>query len=278
VSAATPHIDGAGATAPGGEMAIRATGVSRTFRSRERTVEALAPTDIWLAPGEFVTLLGPSGCGKSTLMKVVAGLLEPTSGEAAVFGESATKKRGRVAYMPQRDTLLPWRSVLANATLAMEVAGVPKAEARAEAADLLTRFGLGDFLDANPDSLSGGMRQRLALIRTVLFPRDVLLLDEPLGALDAQTRLVIQEWLLDLLDEKKKAVLFITHDVDEATYLSDRVYSMSARPGRVIDEVVVDLPRPRRQEVRVSPEFVAVRNRLLAHVHTEAAKAMEQAA
>ncbi|MFT3865657.1 MAG: ABC transporter ATP-binding protein [Solirubrobacterales bacterium] len=263
--------------AAGGGMAIRATGVSHTFRSRERTVEALAPTDIWLAPGEFVTLLGPSGCGKSTLMKVIAGLLKPTEGEAEIFGEPASR-RGRVAYMPQRDTLLPWRSVLANATLAMEVAGVPRAEARAEATDLLTRFGLGDFLDANPDSLSGGMRQRLALIRTVLFPRDVLLLDEPLGALDAQTRLVIQEWLLDLLDEKKKAVLFITHDVDEATYLSDRVYSMSARPGRVIDEVVVGLARPRRQEIRISPEFVAIRNRLLAHVHTEAAKAMEQAA
>jgi ABC-type nitrate/sulfonate/bicarbonate transport system ATPase subunit len=278
VSPLTPYTGGASGGEPAGEeMAIRATGVSQTFRSRERSVEALSPTDIWLAPGEFVTLLGPSGCGKSTLMKVIAGLLEPTEGEASIFGASVTK-RGRVAYMPQRDTLLPWRSVLANATLAMEVAGVPKAEARAEAADLLTRFGLGDFLDANVDSLSGGMRQRLALIRTVLFPRDVLLLDEPLGALDAQTRLVIQEWLLDLLAHKRKAVLFITHDVDEATYLSDRVYSMSARPGRVIDEVIVDLPRPRKQEIRVSPEFVAIRNRLLAHVHTEAAKAMEQAA
>jgi ABC-type nitrate/sulfonate/bicarbonate transport system ATPase subunit len=275
VSATPANI---GAAPEGAGLAIKASGVGQTFRSRERTVEALSPTDIWLAPGEFVTLLGPSGCGKSTLMKVIAGLLKPTEGEAEVFGESATRKRGRVAYMPQRDTLLPWRSVLANATLAMEVAGVPRKEAREEAADLLTRFGLGDFLDATPESLSGGMRQRLALIRTVLFPRDVLLLDEPLGALDAQTRLVIQEWLLDLLAEKRKAVLFITHDVDEATYLSDRVYSMSARPGRVIDEVIVDLPRPRKQEIRVSPEFVEIRNRLLAHVHTEAAKAMEQAA
>ncbi len=256
-------------------LAVEARGVSQTFHTKARTVKALEATDLTVKKGEFVTLLGPSGCGKSTLLKAVAGLIEPTEGEVHIDGASAVAHRGSVAYMPQTDTLLPWRNVLANATLAMEVDGVPKAEAREKATELLRRFGLGDFLKAMPNELSGGMRQRVALIRTVLYPRDVLLLDEPLGALDAQTRLVIQEWLLDLLYGSNKTVLFITHDVDEATYLSDRVLVMSARPGRVIDEVHVDLARPRQDpDVRISQKFVEIRNRLLSEVRLETEKAM----
>jgi ABC-type nitrate/sulfonate/bicarbonate transport system ATPase subunit len=257
--------------------AVRVEGVEQVFKRRGREVQALAPTDLTVGEHEFVTLLGPSGCGKSTLFKVVAGLVRPTAGRVYLQGRETVAKRGEVAYMPQTDNLLPWRNVLDNAILALEVDGVPKAEARREATELLERFGLGDFLKAHPTELSGGMRQRVALIRTVLFRRDVLLLDEPLGALDSQTRLLLQEWLLDVWSAARKAVLFITHDVDEAVYLSDRVYVMSARPGHIIDEVPVDLPRPRGADVRLTPEFGELRARLLVEMHAETQTAMRQA-
>ena len=167
---------------------------------------------------------------------------------------------------------LPWRSVLDNTILGLEVEGVPRREARKQGQDLCQRFGLGEFVSALPRELSGGMRQRAAFIRTMLFPRDVLLLDEPLGALDAQTRLLMQEWLLDVWGELRKTVLFITHDVDEAVFLADRVYVMSARPGQIVDEVTIDLPRPRDPSLRTSQAFVALRNRLLERIREETLK------
>jgi ABC-type nitrate/sulfonate/bicarbonate transport system ATPase subunit len=173
--------------------------------------------------------------------------------------------------MPQGDHLLPWRNVLDNAILGLEVDGMTKREARAHAASVLDSFGLGEFLRSLPAELSGGMRQRVAFARTMLFQRDTVLLDEPLGALDAQTRLLLQEWLLSVWSESTKTVLFVTHDVDEATFLSDRVYVMSARPGRMIDEVRVDLARPRQADVRMSQPFLDIRGRLLREVHREAA-------
>jgi ABC-type nitrate/sulfonate/bicarbonate transport system ATPase subunit len=167
---------------------------------------------------------------------------------------------------------MPWRSVLDNTILGLEVEGVPRREARERGRELCERFGLGEFLSAHPRELSGGMRQRVAFIRTMLFPRDILLLDEPLGALDAQTRLLMQEWLLDVWSELRKTVIFITHDVDEAVFLADRVYVMSARPGEIVDEVTIDLPRPRDPSLRVSAEFVALRNRLLERIRVETLK------
>jgi ABC-type nitrate/sulfonate/bicarbonate transport system ATPase subunit len=221
---------------------------------------------------EFVVILGPSGCGKSTLFHIVAGLLRPTAGEVSIHGAVVTGEAGHVSYMPQRDNLMPWRSVLDNTILGLEVEGVPRREARKQAQDLCQRFGLGEFVSALPRELSGGMRQRAAFIRTMLFPRDVLLLDEPLGALDAQTRLLMQEWLLDVWGELRKTVLFITHDVDEAVFLADRVYVMSARPGQIVDEVAIDLPRPRDPSLRTSQAFVALRNRLLERIREETLK------
>ncbi|MCF7549735.1 ABC transporter ATP-binding protein [Pseudonocardia sp. WMMC193] len=189
-----------------------------------------------VAPGEFVSILGPSGSGKSTLFQVLAGLLEPDAGRV----EAASS-----AYMPQKDLLFPWRTVLDNTTLGLEVAGMPRRAARAKAGALFEPFGLSGFEHSRPDELSGGMRQRAALLRTVVQDRDVLLLDEPFGALDSLTRTAMQEWLDEMRARFGWTVLLITHDVREAVYLSDRVLVLSPRPARVVHERPIDLPHPR---------------------------------
>lgn len=230
-------------------------GVAKTFHGNGLTVPALADVSFSVQPGEFVTLIGPSGSGKSTVLNLIVGLLEPDAGEIRVDGEPA--QPGRVGYMPQRDLLLPWRSVLDNVILAQEVRGVPRAQACARARERLPLFGLAAFAEAYPAALSGGMRQRAALLRTVLTERDVLLLDEPFGALDALTRRELQDWLLSLWTQLQQTMLFITHDVEEAVYLSDRVIVLSARPARVVKELTVKLSRPRRQGMIATPEFGA---------------------
>ncbi len=233
--------------------AIEVRGLSLTYAGRPPVV-ALDGVDLAVAPGEFAMLLGPSGCGKSTLLRALAGLVRPTAGEALASS---------VAYMPQRDLLLPWRRVLGNATFAAELAGVPRAEARERAQALLGRFGLAGFERAWPAQLSGGMRQRLALLRTFLAPRDTLLLDEPFGALDAITRREMQGWLQGVLAEEPRTVLLVTHDIEEALTLADTVYVMSPRPGRIVDRVEVSLARPRDATTLTSPEFTALKAHLL---------------
>ncbi|MGQ0573386.1 MAG: ABC transporter ATP-binding protein [Pseudonocardia sp.] len=198
-----------------------------------------------VAPGEFVSVVGPSGCGKSTLFNVIAGLEQPDSGRVLVNGTDVTGQTHPFAYMPQQDLLFPWRSGLANAALGLEVAGVPRRAARERARALFTPFGLAGFEDARPGALSGGMRQRAALLRTVVQDRPVLLLDEPLGALDALTRRAMQDWLADVRARFGATVLMVTHDVREAALLSDRVIVLTTRPAGVRNEVAVDLPRPR---------------------------------
>ncbi len=246
-------------------------GISKTFGS----VTALQGLDAAVAPGEFVTVVGPSGCGKSTLFNIVAGLDEPdTSGILRFEGRSchASDLLGRVSFMPQRDLLLPWRNVVDNAILAMEVEGVPRKQARAEALRMLPEFGLGGFENQYPHQLSGGMRQRVALMRTFLFKRELMLLDEPFGALDALTRAIMQRWLLDLWQHNSRTILFITHDVDEAIYLGDRVLVMTARPGKVKLEQKVDLPRPRPPEIVTSTVFVRLKRTLLEAIEEESMK------
>jgi putative hydroxymethylpyrimidine transport system ATP-binding protein len=212
--------------------------------------------------GEFVTLVGPSGSGKSTIFKLVAGLLTPSGGEIRL-GQAGRPAPGRVGYMPQRDCLMPWRTVVENAAVALEAQGVAPKTARAQAAGHLTDFGLGDVAGAYPHELSGGMRQRVAFLRTALGGQDLLLLDEPFGALDALTRSTMQEWLLSLWSRLQKTVLFITHDAEEAVFLSDRVYALSGNPVTNAVEVAVDLPRPRRYELVTTPVFQAKRAVLL---------------
>jgi NitT/TauT family transport system ATP-binding protein len=207
---------------------------------------ALAGIELELRPREVTAVVGPSGSGKSTLLELVAGLQEPDEGSISVLGATAAvSRRDACAYMPQRDLLLPWRDALGNAALALECQGVPRADARRRAAPLFERFGLAEFERVRPAELSGGMRQRVAFLRTLLPGRPVLLLDEPFGALDAITRADLQEWLAGALAEDPRTVLLVTHDVEEAVFLADRIVVLSPRPGRVVADFGVDLPRPR---------------------------------
>ena len=235
-------------------------GVSRRFPTPGGgTVDALVDADLRVNEGEFISLIGPSGCGKSTLFNLIAGLDEPTAGRIVIDGVDRSGQQGLVGYMLQKDLLLPWRTVLDNVVLGLEISGVKRKEAQEIARPLLTTYGLGGFLDRYPAQLSGGMKQRAALLRTILFNRDVILLDEPFGALDAQTREHMQEWLLDLWDDFRKTVLFVTHDIDEAIYLSDRVFVMSARPGRIVAEIPITLARPRKPSIVTSDEFIRLK-------------------
>ena len=213
--------------------------------------------------GRFVSLIGPSGCGKSTLFNIIAGLLEPSGGRVMIDGADATGTIGRVGYMLQKDLLLPWRTVLDNVILGMEIQGVPLQAARDRALPLLRRYGLGGFEHLYPSALSGGMRQRAALLRTLMFDTDVILLDEPFGALDAQTKLQMQEWLLQLWSDFGKTVIFVTHDVEEAIYLSDEVNVMATRPGRIVETIPVPIARPRPRSVTLTPDFIAIKERCL---------------
>ena len=232
-------------------------------RSGRGHVTALQGVDLSVADGEFVSIVGPSGCGKSTLFNILAGLVRPSGGTVQLDGRTPDSLLGRIGYMPQKDLLMPWRTVLDNTTLGLELNGVRRKEARARALAEFPRFGLSGFEHRWPSSLSGGMRQRAALLRTFLAGREVLLLDEPFGALDALTRQQMQAWLLEIWQADRKTILFVTHDVEEAVFLSDRVYVMSGRPGRVVLCVEIELTRPRELEVTLTPEFVEYKHRLL---------------
>jgi ABC-type nitrate/sulfonate/bicarbonate transport system ATPase subunit len=248
----------------GAGVAVR--GVERRFRrARKESLQALAGVDLVVRPGEVVGVVGPSGCGKSTLLELIAGLQEPDGGSVEVAGSAApAARRGACSYMPQRDLLLPWRDALGNAALALEAQGTTRKEARRRAAPLLERFGLADFEAARPAQLSGGMRQRVAFMRTLLPGRPVLLLDEPFASLDSITRASMQQWLADALASEPRTVVLVTHDVEEALFLSDRVAVLSARPGRVLEELDVPLPRPRDRRAAVTnPQLVRLRERAM---------------
>lgn len=242
--------------------------ISKTFEGRHGpAVRALEPLSLNVPAGRFVSILGPSGCGKSTIFNLIAGLDAPTSGSISVDGSAIEGMTGIVAYMLQKDLLLPWRSVIDNVVLGMEIDRVGRSEAYARARPLLERYGLGGFEGHYPAQLSGGMRQRAALLRTMLCDREIVLLDEPFAALDAQTRSDMQEWLLDVWDDFKKTVIFVTHDVDEAIYLSDEIVVMSARPGRIIEELPIELSRPRKRHIITSAPFISYKEHVLAHLH-----------
>jgi NitT/TauT family transport system ATP-binding protein len=245
---------------------VALTRVARRYGARRRArVTALEGLDLTVGAGEVLGVVGPSGCGKSTLLELIAGLQEPDGGTVAVGGlTTAAQRRDASALMPQRDLLLPWRDALGNAGLALEAQGVGARAARSRAAPLFERFGLADFERARPAALSGGMRQRVAFIRTLLPGRPVLLLDEPFAALDAITRAEMQQWLADALATEPRTVVLVTHDVEEALFLSDRVAVLSPRPGRVVAELDVPLSRPRDRRAAVTdPGLARLRARAL---------------
>jgi ABC-type nitrate/sulfonate/bicarbonate transport system ATPase subunit len=249
-----------------GAARLEARGLSLTYAAPPggEPLVALSDVSFELAEGEFVSVVGPSGCGKTTLLKILAGLLEPSGGEVLLHDAEPGRLLGRVGYMPQSDLLLPWRTTLDNAALGLELAGVGRGEARARARQELDRFGLEGFERHWPRALSGGMRQRAALLRTFLAGRDVLLLDEPFGALDALTREELREWLLGVWEADRKTILLVTHDVEEAVFLSDRVHVMSGRPGRIRTSVEIALPRPRAAELTTTSEFTALEEQVRA--------------
>jgi len=242
---------------------IELRNISKTFSGTDRNVPALEDVSFKVMPGEFVTIIGPSGSGKSTLFNLCVGLLKPDQGEILIDGEKSKKRAGIVGYMPQRDLLLPWRKVLDNVLIPLEVQGIPREESRRRALEILPYFGLEGFEHEYPSILSGGMRQRAALLRTWLMGRSTLLLDEPFGALDALTRKELQNWLLKVWQEFERTIMFITHDVEEAVYLADRVIVLSARPGKIKTELKIDLPRPRHQSMIAEPAFGKLEKELL---------------
>lgn len=242
---------------------IEVSGVSKIFRSGGKDFAALEKVNFGVEAGRFISIIGPSGCGKSTLFNIIAGLMPPTAGDVTADGASIAGRAGYVGYMLQKDMLLPWRSILDNIILGLEIRGFPREKSVERALPLMEKYGLKGFDRHYPNELSGGMRQRAALLRTLLYDRDIMLLDEPFGALDAQTRLSMQNWLLEIWQDFGKTILFVTHDIDEAIYLADDIYVFSPRPGSIKAKIPVPIKRPRSTGDMTSPEFMELKRRLL---------------
>jgi len=256
-------------------------GLDKTYETDNGMITAFIDVSFDIAPGEFVSILGPSGCGKTTLLHVIAGLEEESGGVVEVGGSRPASRAEVFGYMFQKDLLLPWVRVIDNVALGLVVNGVDRKEAQARSLEVMTKYGLGAFARAYACQLSGGMRQRAALIRTLLVGRPIMLLDEPFGALDALTRSTMQDWLLSVWEgeqgQDRRTVLFVTHDVQEAVFVSDRVLVMSQRPGRIKHVVDIELPRPRlRQELLASPRFGEYCAELLASIVEGAGDAVGQ--
>jgi ABC-type nitrate/sulfonate/bicarbonate transport system ATPase subunit len=204
---------------------------------------------------EFISLIGPSGCGKSTIFNIISGLSTPDEGTVYIDGKDYTGKTGRVSYMYQKDLLLPWKRIIDNVAIPLIIKGYSKKESRKMVEEYFKLFGLEGFEYKYPFQLSGGMRQRAALMRTYMFSKDIILLDEPFGGLDAITKSRMQYWLLEVLEKLKASVLFITHDIEEAVFLSDRVFILSDRPASIKEEISIDLPKPRKKEIITKEKF-----------------------
>jgi ABC-type nitrate/sulfonate/bicarbonate transport system ATPase subunit len=243
---------------------VRVEAVSKHLLRQGKHLAILHQVHLYVNAGEFVSIIGPSGCGKSTLLNIIAGLTRPSSGAIYLDDGCVEPRLGRVGYMQQKDLLLPWRNILDNVILGLELQGVSRRLARARALTLLEQFGLQGFEHVYPYALSGGMRQRAAFLRTLLPEHEVFLLDEPFGALDALHRTRSHEWLLGLWETWRKTIVLVTHDIDEAIFLADRVYVMTARPGQVKLVQGIDLPRPRRLGMLTAPPFMALKATLLA--------------
>jgi len=236
------------------------------YREDEEVYPVLADINLSVEEGEFICIIGPSGCGKTTLFNILVGLDKPDQGEIILKGEDITCTKGHIAYMPQKDLLFPWRTIIENLLLGVEISKGDLKAARKEAEDLIPLFGLEGFADSYPDQLSGGMRQRAALLRTVLTHHDILALDEPFGALDALTRSKMQEWILSIQAELNKTILFVTHDIEEAITLADRVIVLNGRPSKITKELTVELPYPRQ---KTDQKFIEYKEELLERLSDE---------
>jgi NitT/TauT family transport system ATP-binding protein len=254
---------------------VTVTDFSLSYDTLEGPVEAVCDASIRVDPGEFVSIIGPSGCGKSTLLNAVAGFLKPTHGTVAVDGEPVARPSADRGMVFQQYSLFPWKTVRENVEFGLKMKGMERSTREASARTLLGLAGLLAFENQYPDSLSGGMKQRVGIIRALATSPKVLLLDEPFGSLDAQTRLIMQQILTNMWQRLKTSVLFVTHDIDEAIFLSDRVYCMTARPGAIKAEIAILLERPRHQSMMMSSEFLALRRGLMSLIREESLKAID---
>jgi NitT/TauT family transport system ATP-binding protein len=261
--------------------ALQLNQVACTFISKDQPDQrytAVQQVDLTVGAGEFVSVVGPTGCGKSTLLNVAAGLLAPSRGSVSVFGEALRGINKRAGYMFQTESLMPWRTALANVSAGLQFRGVPEAQAATQANDWLRRVGLGGFGDRYPHQMSGGMRKRVSLAQTLVLDPDIILMDEPFSALDIQTRQLMENELLDIWSSKRKAVLFITHDLDEAIAMSDRVVVMSAGPGsRPMGDFAIDIERPRDvAEIKTTRRFLELHAAIWAVLREEVLKGYQQ--
>lgn len=238
--------------------------VSKSFED-EKIIENIS---LELHEGEIVSLLGVSGGGKTTLFNIIAGLSTPDSGTVTLDGTDITGKPGNISYMLQKDLLLPYRTIVDNVALPLVIRGEKKATAREKAAGYFEEFGLAGTENKYPSQLSGGMKQRAALLRTYLFSEKVALLDEPFSALDMLTKSAVHEWYLDVMEKIRLSTLFITHDIDEAILLSDRIYLLTGRPGTLTKEIVIREPKPRRKDFNISEEFLRYKREIIGHLET----------
>jgi len=255
---------------------LEVSGLTKVFSRGGRAVVAIENLDLAVEEGEFVSVVGPSGCGKTTLLHIVGGFEKPSSGRLALFGHDIAGPGPDRGVIFQEFSLYPWRTVLGNVVWGLEVQGMPRAERTEIAERFLEMVGLSTFRDLYPAELSGGMKQRVALARTLAFDPKLLLMDEPFGALDAQTREIMQEELQRIYERNRKTIVFITHDIDEAVYLGDRVLVFSARPGRIKEAVPIDLPRPRALEIKKTAEYHAYRNRVWDLLRDEVVRARDE--
>lgn len=241
---------------------LEVTGVSKSFEGEE----ILRDISMELREGEIVSLLGVSGGGKTTLFNIIAGLSTPDQGAVYLEGEEITGKPGNVSYMLQKDLLLAYRTVVDNVALPLLIRGMKKKEARQKASEYFEEFGLSGTQEKYPAQLSGGMRQRAALLRTYLFSEKVALLDEPFSALDMLTKSAVHEWYLDVMEKIRLSTLLITHDIEEAVLLSDRIYLLTGKPGQLTKEIVITEPKPRRKEFQLSERFLDYKREIMAHL------------
>ncbi|OWA35320.1 nitrate ABC transporter ATP-binding protein [Saccharibacillus sp. O16] len=266
------HSSDASVQAP---VKLELDGVRKSFGSRRKPLPVIDGVSLQVREGEFVSLIGPSGSGKSTLFHLIGGLLQPDGGEIRLDGRIINGERGHIGYMPQQPALFPWRTIEENVVLDREINGIPRRESLDEARRWMARAGLSGFETAYPHMLSGGMQQRASFVRALLSPHGLMCLDEPFSALDAFNRSEMQAWLLDIWEETRRSVLFITHHIEEALLLSDTIYVLSGRPSSVLKRIEVPFPRPRREEIAESPEFLALRRELTGWMKEEQRKSRE---
>lgn len=242
--------------------ALRVQGVRKSFGKRGAGKEVLGGLSLTVADGEFVSIVGPSGSGKTTLFKVIGGLERPSEGEVRIGGKLTTGERGHISYMPQQSALLPWLTVAGNIELSLAISGVDRKAAKGKTREWLERIGLQDYADAYPRVLSGGMLQRVSFLRALLAPQRLMLLDEPFGALDALTRLQMQQWLMSIWEQNRRSVLLVTHSIEEALLLSDRILVLSSSPAVVREEFAVPFERPRSEALWTDPRFNELKQRI----------------